>query len=267
MCISTTRSRRIYVTGRRNPDTDSIAAAVGVGGQRPDGVGARALDHRARLPAAHRCSGRATSCRPSSRCRATMSRCARCVWRWRARISTSSPWWAVTGGSPHRARAGAHPLHPRVARDVQPGRRADHGRDRGDAGGRAAGRQGRGRRPRLGARDGRAVPDRIEASNVVVVATARTQAIELGAALIVVSNGAKPGDDVVKLATERGTAVVVSPLERQRHQDDHPRRALPRRGRPAHRVRRTTCSTTSPSRSRTSTTRPRWRSTPPPPVG
>ncbi len=39
------------------------------------------------------------------------------------------------------------------------------------------------------------------------------RAIELGAGVVVVSNGARPDDDVLKLAREKGTAVVLSPLD------------------------------------------------------
>ena len=39
------------------------------------------------------------------------------------------------------------------------------------------------------------------------------RAIELGAGVVVVSNGARPDDDVLKLAREKGTAIVLSPLD------------------------------------------------------
>ena len=39
------------------------------------------------------------------------------------------------------------------------------------------------------------------------------RAIELGAGVLVVSNGVRPDDEVLELARERGTAVVVSPLD------------------------------------------------------
>jgi manganese-dependent inorganic pyrophosphatase len=51
----------------------------------------------------------------------------------------------------------------------------------------------------------------------VVVVGNRTDAqllvINLGAALVVISNDATPEDEVIKLARERGTALVVSPLD------------------------------------------------------
>ncbi len=59
-------------------------------------------------------------------------------------------------------------------------------------------------------------PSGIADGDVVVVgnrAEAQALAIELGAALIVVSNGSTPIDDVLDLARERGTAVIVSPLD------------------------------------------------------
>jgi manganese-dependent inorganic pyrophosphatase len=59
-------------------------------------------------------------------------------------------------------------------------------------------------------------PSGISDGDVVVVgnrAEAQALAIELGAALIVVSNGSTPVDDVLELARERGAAVVVSPLD------------------------------------------------------
>jgi manganese-dependent inorganic pyrophosphatase len=42
---------------------------------------------------------------------------------------------------------------------------------------------------------------------------AQRRVIELGAALLVISNGARPSDAIVRLASERGTAVVTSPLD------------------------------------------------------
>ncbi|MEA2147140.1 MAG: manganese-dependent inorganic pyrophosphatase, partial [Solirubrobacteraceae bacterium] len=56
----------------------------------------------------------------------------------------------------------------------------------------------------------------ISEGDVVVVGNrpdAQRLVIELGAALLVASNGATPDQDVLKLARERGTAVVVSPLD------------------------------------------------------
>ncbi len=44
-------------------------------------------------------------------------------------------------------------------------------------------------------------------------ADAQSLAIELGAALLVTSNGSQPTDEVLALAREHGTAVIVSPLD------------------------------------------------------
>jgi manganese-dependent inorganic pyrophosphatase len=56
----------------------------------------------------------------------------------------------------------------------------------------------------------------ISEGDVVVVGNrteAQLLAIELGAALVVISNGAAPEPEVIEQARERGTAVVVSPLD------------------------------------------------------
>jgi manganese-dependent inorganic pyrophosphatase len=59
-------------------------------------------------------------------------------------------------------------------------------------------------------------PSGISQGDIVVVGNrtdAQRLAIELGAALVVTSNGSRPADDVLALAQERGTTVVVSPLD------------------------------------------------------
>jgi manganese-dependent inorganic pyrophosphatase len=59
-------------------------------------------------------------------------------------------------------------------------------------------------------------PSGISDGDVVVVgnrANAQRLAIELGAALVIISNGSRPRPDVVELARERGAAIVVSPLD------------------------------------------------------
>jgi manganese-dependent inorganic pyrophosphatase len=59
-------------------------------------------------------------------------------------------------------------------------------------------------------------PTGIERGDVVVVGDrpdAQQRAIELEAALIVASNGVPPTDEVLALAKEKGTAVIVSPLD------------------------------------------------------
>ena len=56
----------------------------------------------------------------------------------------------------------------------------------------------------------------LEAGDVVVVGDrpeAQKRAIELGAALLIVSNGCRPGPGVLESARDRGTAVVSSPLD------------------------------------------------------
>jgi manganese-dependent inorganic pyrophosphatase len=59
-------------------------------------------------------------------------------------------------------------------------------------------------------------PSGISDGDVVVVGNrddAQRLAIELGAALVVISNGADPSDEVLALAKQRGTAIIVSPLD------------------------------------------------------
>jgi len=59
-------------------------------------------------------------------------------------------------------------------------------------------------------------PSRIAAGDVVVVGDrpdAQRLALERGVALLVTSNGTVPGDEVLELAGERGAAVISSPLD------------------------------------------------------
>jgi manganese-dependent inorganic pyrophosphatase len=66
------------------------------------------------------------------------------------------------------------------------------------------------------AMDVASLPNEIGAGDVVVVGNredAQRRAIELGAALLVTSNGTRPTDDVLALAGERGTTVVSSPWD------------------------------------------------------
>jgi manganese-dependent inorganic pyrophosphatase len=59
-------------------------------------------------------------------------------------------------------------------------------------------------------------PSRIAAGDVVVIGDrpeAQRQAIERGVALLVTSNGTVPSEDVLALTRERGTVVVSSPLD------------------------------------------------------
>ena len=56
----------------------------------------------------------------------------------------------------------------------------------------------------------------ISEGDVVVVGNrddAQRLCIDLGAALLVLSNGSSPSDEVLQLARERGTAIIVSPLD------------------------------------------------------
>jgi manganese-dependent inorganic pyrophosphatase len=60
------------------------------------------------------------------------------------------------------------------------------------------------------------LPGEIREGDVVVVGDrpdAQRRAVELGIALLVTSNGTVPSDDVLELARERGTTVVSSPLD------------------------------------------------------
>jgi manganese-dependent inorganic pyrophosphatase len=60
------------------------------------------------------------------------------------------------------------------------------------------------------------LPDEIGEGDVVVVGNrddAQRRAIDLGAALLLTSNGTRPTDDVLALARERGTTVVSSPWD------------------------------------------------------
>jgi manganese-dependent inorganic pyrophosphatase len=66
------------------------------------------------------------------------------------------------------------------------------------------------------AMDAGSLPDEIGAGDVVVVGNredAQRRAIDLGVALLVTSNGTRPTDDVLALAAERGTTVVSSPWD------------------------------------------------------
>jgi len=60
------------------------------------------------------------------------------------------------------------------------------------------------------------LPPSISEGDVVVVGDrpdAQRRALELGVALLITSNGTVPDDDVLKIASERGTTVVSSPLD------------------------------------------------------
>src|SRR4051812_7154321 len=60
------------------------------------------------------------------------------------------------------------------------------------------------------------LPEEIGQGDVVVVGNrddAQRRAIDLGVALLVTSNGTRPSDDVLPLAAERGTTVVSSPWD------------------------------------------------------
>jgi len=56
----------------------------------------------------------------------------------------------------------------------------------------------------------------MKSGDVVVIGDrprGQRRAIELGAGVLVVSNGVRPDDEVLELARERGTAIVVSPID------------------------------------------------------
>jgi len=64
--------------------------------------------------------------------------------------------------------------------------------------------------------DAQRSPSSISEGDVVVVGNrddAQRQALELGAALLVASNGLRPEPEILALASERGASVVVSPLD------------------------------------------------------
>ncbi|MBA2693878.1 MAG: putative manganese-dependent inorganic diphosphatase [Rubrobacter sp.] len=57
---------------------------------------------------------------------------------------------------------------------------------------------------------------RMEEGDVVVVGDrpgAQKRAVELGAGVLVVSNGVRPDDEILEIANENGTSVIVSPLD------------------------------------------------------
>lgn len=56
----------------------------------------------------------------------------------------------------------------------------------------------------------------MEPGDIVVIGDreeGQRRAIELGAGLLVISNGKRPGDEVLRMAEERGTTVILSPLD------------------------------------------------------
>ena len=112
------------------------------------------------------------------------------------------------------------------------------------------------------------------AGDVVVVGDrpdAQRIAIETGVALLVTSNGTRPADEILALARDEGTAIVVLAAGQLRHQPhDHAVGAVP--GADGHRSARraapTTCWPTSPTPSRRSTTGPRsWSTARAKPIG
>ncbi len=59
-------------------------------------------------------------------------------------------------------------------------------------------------------------PSGIKSGDIAVIGNrtdAQRLAIDLGAALLVLSNGSAPSDEILRLARERGAAVIVSPLD------------------------------------------------------
>src|SRR5918999_4029496 len=66
------------------------------------------------------------------------------------------------------------------------------------------------------ARDVGSMGQHIRSGDLVVVGDmpdAQRRAVELGAVVLVVSNGVRPDDEVLEMAEERGTTVVLSPLD------------------------------------------------------
>ncbi len=66
------------------------------------------------------------------------------------------------------------------------------------------------------ARDVGSMGQHIRSGDLVVVGDrpdAQRRAVELGAEVMVVSNGARPDDEVLEMAKEKGTTVVLSPLD------------------------------------------------------
>src|ERR687896_1865376 len=66
------------------------------------------------------------------------------------------------------------------------------------------------------ARDVGSMGQHIRSGDLVVVGDrpdAQRRAVELGAEVLVVSNGVRPDDEVLRMAEERGTTVVLSPLD------------------------------------------------------
>ena len=231
---------RIYVTGHRNPDTDSIASAVGYaelsgrldprneyvpvrlgelneqtrwvlersGAPEPEllpHVMLRVCDvMRTRFPLADH--------------REPVRQVGLIMAREEVDLVPVVDDGGRAGRRDDRARARA-PVRARVARGVE-ARRAHRGRrDRRRAGGRAAGRRaGRAGTGRVWvlAMATESLPMGFAAGDVVVVGDrpdAQRIAIEVGVGLLVITNGSAAEPDVLELARARGTAVVASPLD------------------------------------------------------
>ena len=232
---------RIYVTGHRNPDTDSIASAVGyaelmgrvdphneyvpvrlgeintqtrwvlerAGASEPEflpHVMLRVSRRHARALPAGRGRRAGPRGRPADGARGPRPRADR---RRRRRARRRDD----------RARA-RPPLHPRVARAVR-ARRADHASARSSRCCRASWSAAT-RTPRSPARSGAwrwtsaSLPSEIGPGDVAVVGNrddAQRAAIELGVGLLVTSNGTTPTEATLALAAERGVPVVRSPLD------------------------------------------------------
>ena len=213
----------IYVTGHRNPDTDSIASAIGYAELQAAGSTRATSTCPVRLGDAQRADrAGCSSARGAARARVPAPRPAARARRHARRASRSAsqdePVRQVglrdgargprpradrrrrrrAGRRDDRARARA-PLHPRVARGVAACRRADRGRARS-----SRSLEGELRRGRASARSTGAcgcwrwTSSRCRASigegDVVVVGDrddAQRRAIELGVALLVTSNGTR----------------------------------------------------------------------------
>ena len=222
----------IYVTGHRNPDTDSIASAIGyaelkgrldprneyVAGapgrvQPPDALGAGAQRRpRARAPPPRDAARDRRHADRASRSPATTSRSARPGWPWPGPSSSScrssttparSSAWSPSARSP--AATSASPATPRRCRRPPPRSARSSRCSQGEL---VVGADRELAGPRVGALDGRRRPSGIQPGDVAVMGNrtdAQRLAIELGAALLVLSNDSTP-DRARSSPSRRSTA-------------------------------------------------------------
>ena len=235
------RRHRIYVTGHRNPDTDSIASAIAYAELKqqldpeseyvPVRLGkvnaqtAWALERsgaRQPEPMGHvflRVSDVMQEEFPVADHREPLREVGRTMAAGDLDIVpiVGDDGRADRGDDRARPRP---PLHPRDRQDPQPRRRPDHRlgdrrrpRRRADRGRR---RDRRG--PGLGALDrrrraARAGSPRATSWSSATALDAQRQSIELGAAVLIASNGIAPDPTIRELARERGCRIVISPLD------------------------------------------------------